>query len=415
MKKIFVILLSIFIVNSYVFAEEITRETVKIQTLKNNPSIAIVKLKLENAKQEYISSIGAFLPEINFTSAVSNDFEKDSSRKYLYTLETSLKLFSGFNTYSNAKVKAFELKAVQAQYDETVSNALYEADAAYIELMWVHEEIKLLKDIKEKRIENKNMIELKYNSGESNIASLKKEKADIATLEYDLKTAQRHIKTASANLLKAIGRNDITSTLETNERLVCPEKLPQEPDYDNLIAAMPEFLIAQHKFDICKTQSLKVKGQWLPLLSLQGKISRLGSKWTADNQNMTAGISLSFPIFTGGKRYSNTQIFSNNLKIASEELKNIANSLKAEAVKHYNNLTSAYELVAVKTQYLNTTKLQAEIATKEYVNELINYSSWHLIEKDYIISQIELLSAKKNAVLERARWDAFTGKSLKEK
>ena len=68
MKNFWIVLSSIFIINSYVFAEEITRETVKIQTLKNNPSIAAAKLSLKNAKQEYITSIGAFLPEINFES-----------------------------------------------------------------------------------------------------------------------------------------------------------------------------------------------------------------------------------------------------------------------------------------------------------------------------------------------------------
>ncbi len=65
MKKIFVVLLSVFIVNFYnfyVYAEEINRKTVRIQTLKNNYSIVAAKLALDNAKQEYNSSFSSFLP-----------------------------------------------------------------------------------------------------------------------------------------------------------------------------------------------------------------------------------------------------------------------------------------------------------------------------------------------------------------
>ncbi|MDR0799964.1 MAG: TolC family protein, partial [Endomicrobium sp.] len=268
MKKTLVVLLSLFIVNFYVYAEEINRKTVKIQTLKNNPSIAAAKLALDNAKQEYNSSLGSFLPKIDFTgSFLGNEFKKNFLRNYSYKLEIAIPLFEGFAIYSDVKTKASEFKSVQAYYDKTVSNALYKADEAYINLMWLYEKIELLKNEKEKRIENKNMIELKYNSGEINIASLRKVEADFAMVEYHLKVMQRYIETASVQLLQAIGRNDYTTILETNEQIVISEKLPKKPDYDNLITAIPEFIIAQYKFESCKVQTLKAKGQWLPLLT----------------------------------------------------------------------------------------------------------------------------------------------------
>jgi hypothetical protein len=44
------------------------------------------------------------------------------------------------------------------------------------------------KNIKEK-IENKNTIKIKYNSGEINIALLRKTETDFAMAEYNLKAA----------------------------------------------------------------------------------------------------------------------------------------------------------------------------------------------------------------------------------
>ncbi len=226
MKKILVVLLSVFTVNFYVYAEEINRETVKIQTLKNNLSIASAKLALDNAKQEYNSSFGSFFPQINFKGNLPlNEFKKNFLRNYSYGLEISIPIFKRFETYSTVKDKASEFKFAQASYDKTVSDELYKADAAYINLMSLYEEIELLKNTKEKKIEDKNIIELNYNSGEINIALLRKTEADFAMAEYNLKAAQRHVETASVQLLKAIGRNDYATILETNERLAISEKL----------------------------------------------------------------------------------------------------------------------------------------------------------------------------------------------
>jgi outer membrane protein TolC len=254
------------------------------------------------------------------------------------------------------------------------------------------------------------MIALKYNSGKINIASLRTVEADFAIIEYYLKSAQRYIETASVQLLKAIGRNDYATILETNERLAISEKLPKKPDCDNLITTSPEFIIAQHKFERCKIQTLKAKGQWLPLLTGNIRYSAPSEQTPDKKYNEFAGISFSYTIFNGGKRYAYMQTVSNNLRIASEELKNIVNNLKARAIELYNNLTDAYELVALKTQYLNATKLHSEISTKEYVNGIINYNEWYPIEKNYFSSQIELLEAKKEAALKRAEWNTFAEK-----
>jgi hypothetical protein len=77
---------------------------------------------------------------------------------------------------------------------------------------------------------------------------LRKTESDFATTEYNYKEVQRHIETASIQLLQATDRNDYATILETNERIVISEKLPKKPDYDNLITVIPKFIIAQHKF-----------------------------------------------------------------------------------------------------------------------------------------------------------------------
>ncbi|MDR3274619.1 MAG: TolC family protein [Endomicrobium sp.] len=70
MNKFFVVLLSVFFTNSF-FAEKINKQTIEIQALENNPSIAAVKLKLNISKQEYNKSLSAFFPTINFYGKIA--------------------------------------------------------------------------------------------------------------------------------------------------------------------------------------------------------------------------------------------------------------------------------------------------------------------------------------------------------
>jgi outer membrane protein TolC len=201
-----------------------------------------------------------------------------------------------------------------------------------------------------------------------------------------------------------------------------------EPDYNNLITTIPEFLKAKYKRDMYKAINLKTKGQWLPSISLSGNIGRDKQyaiqevffpfdespehKWYPEKENWTASITLSYPLFTGGRRYFDSRIASNHLKMVSEELKNIVNSLKAKAVGVYNGLVDAVEIIEVRKISLNASKLEAEISTKKYVNGLMSYYDWRVIEDEYIKLQTELLDAERNLEQTKIDWYKFLGKSF---
>ncbi|MCA6071423.1 MAG: TolC family protein [Endomicrobium sp.] len=415
MKKIVTILflLPIMFLGSYGYAEKINKALVDEQTLKNNPSIAVAKLELDNAKQAYYGSFDSFFPEATFSVASSQGISKEQpyGKKYSYGLKTSLSLFSGFQTYNGVKEQAAKVKVAQARYDRAVSDAMCTARLGYVDLMWAYETVGLSVQIRERRIKNKDLIKLKYNSGKADIGSLRIGEADVAMADYSLRKAQRHIETASASLLKAIGRNDDAVILETDEKIFLEQALPK-PDYNSLITTIPEFLVAKYGQDVHKAHNAMIKGQWLPSISIFGNMGRISDKWSPDSEDWNAGIKASYPIFSGGRRYSDVKIASNGLKIASEKLKDEISGLKAKAAQHYNELIDAQEAIETKTYCLGALKLQAEISSKKYVNGLSTYSDWYAIEGNYISSQNELLDVKKDAARLRVKWDKFLGKGF---
>jgi outer membrane protein TolC len=410
--KRFLCLFLALLFSSSLFAEKINWQQISQQTLQNNPSIQTAKLKLDNAKQSYHRAIGGYLPDISLRGSASQGAtEGNFARSYSYGLNASLSVFAGFETYNELRTRSAELKAAQADYDRTVSDAAYEAAAQYLNLMWAYETVELTKQIKDRRNENKDMIQLKYNSGNVDIGSLKRVEADVETVNYDLRKAQRSIETVSAALVKAIGKED-NAVLETQETLDIFDTDLSKPDFEDILNKIPEFLKASYTVESVQAQSAKTKSQWLPSINLSGSLSNSDNQWTPDKKGWDAGISISYPLFTGGKRYADTQIAINQLKIAQENLKGTRSLLRYQAVYYYNAFTDAYENIAVRKNYLEASKLQAEISQRKYVNGLTTYQDWYSIENDYINSQKVLLDAKKAAALEKAKWHNFTGEGF---
>ncbi|MDR0956564.1 MAG: TolC family protein [Endomicrobium sp.] len=406
-------MLLLFNINVHSFAEKINIQIVEEQTLKSNPSIALAKLDLDNAKREYKSSFDAFLPKVNFVvNTIRKNQENILIQGYSYGLNVSLSLFSGFSNYNEVKSKAARVKVKEAAYKRVVCDAIYKVNKEYIKLMWAYENFELLKQIKEKRIENRDLIKLKYSSGNVDIGSLKREEADVMMAECKLMNARRYILAASVALMEAMGKIDNVTILETDERLMLLNDIVEEPDYSNLITMIPEFKIAKYELEICKYEKAIAIGQWLPLLAFSGNFLKSNEKWMPDQNNLTTGIYFSCPIFTGGKRYADTKICSNNFKEASLKLINTISFLKSSMVKRYNSLIDVHDSVRIIENYLSALKLQAEISTKKYVNGLESYYNWYAIEKDFIDTQRMLLDAKKNVALEKAKWRNFIGVSL---
>ncbi|MDR1696562.1 MAG: TolC family protein [Endomicrobium sp.] len=407
--------LSLLFITSLACAEKISWDAVVRRTVDTNPLIQSAKLRLENAKQSYNRSLSGYMPIVSLRgNASQGSTDDDFARNYSYGLNASLSLFSGFNTYNDVKQRSAEVKTAQAAYDRIVSDAAYEAATQYINLMWAYETVELSEKILERRKENKDMINLKYNSGNVDAGSLRRVEADVELTSYDLRKAQRYIETASSALLKAIGRKDGGEILETDERLNLSEREVAKPYFADIISKTPEYLTAQYNIEISKAQSAKAKSAWYPDISLSGNLSRSGREWAPDIDGWDAGLSVSYPLFSGGTTIADTKIASNQLKISEENFKNQVNLLEASAVSYFNNLTDAVESISVREYYLSAARLQAEISARKYVNGLSTYQEWYLIENDYINAQKTFLDVKRSAALEKSRWRNFTGEGFAE-
>jgi outer membrane protein TolC len=404
--ELFITTVLILFANTVIFAEKINWDIIKEQTLSNNPSIKIAKLELDNARLSYNNSVSGYFPKINlYAQTLETAYGGGNSRfsETSYEINYSLPIFSGFSTYNDIKDKSAKLEISQAIYNRTVSDAIYKTKVDYINLMWVYEHIELLKKIKIRRCEVRDIIKLKYHSGSIDVGPLKRASADVMSAEYELKKAERYIKIVSMNLLKSTGTADSVEIFDTDERLNISKKIIKEIDFKNVINIIPEFLISKYSVKSFKAQNSKIKSQWFPNIDASGCI--FGKR----KQDPDIKIFMTYPIFTSGVRYRTAKIASNELEIAYEKLKETISLLKSQALGYCTDLFDLYELIDVDKKYLDAVRLQTEILSKKYVSGWGTYHDWYLSENDYVNYQIKLLEDKRAVILKEAEWCRFMG------
>jgi outer membrane protein TolC len=121
-------------------------------------------------------------------------------------------------------------------------------------------------------------------------------------------------------------------------------------------------------------------------------------------------------LFSGGKRFFDTKSSAAQEKIAAEDFRNTKNMLKLNAIQLYNNWVNDYEILMVGNFYLESCKLQTDIAKRKYINGIISYEDWYTIEDEYIKNQKNMLTYRQKAISSKISWIRFLGKvSMKDK
>jgi outer membrane protein TolC len=385
--------------------EEISWDNLKTAVLTNNLNIGIAKLKLDNAEQNYNKSLSlCYSPKIFFETNHDISINTRYDNRHSNFFSFPIQIFN-LSAYADTKIARINLKNENSVYKITVSNVLSKTREVYIALIYSYENIKLLNEIRLRMCKNRDLIALKYKSGFADLVAFKKSNVDILKVENEIRKFERQIKIISATLCDFINEAEV-KVYKPLEHFT-KQKLISEPNYDNLISDLPEFLSAKYKLDTCKAKQLKIKSEWLPALSVSFVTPYKSIMHPIDLKHSEFKISASYPIFTGLSRIMDKKIAANDLKSAEKELKNISDNLKEEARSCYNDIVDMYNEIKINSEYLNVLKLQSEVSFKKYLNAMATYDNWYYNEDDYINCQIKIIDGMRKFYLAMARWNGL--------
>ena len=152
----------------------------------NNPEL---KAAFENQRAADFGVWGAhspFLPQLSGSLSYSKSTTASTAptSSYATTLNASQNLFSGFQ--DQAKLKQAQANAVTSAVALEISKAKvsYDLKAAFTSQLYAQSSVNLTQDIKRRRQENMNMVQLQFESGRENKGSLLLSKAFILALFF---------------------------------------------------------------------------------------------------------------------------------------------------------------------------------------------------------------------------------------
>jgi len=371
---------------------------------KNSNTLKSAKKQLESTQWSYNKALTSFLPQLSASAGISGSLTSASSETYSYGLSASQTLFNGLDNYYSAKLAQVNVDSAKASLQDTYANVYYDLRVDFLELLFARKNIVLLEGILKTREKNTGLIQLRYESGREDKGNLLGTKADDRQAQYNLNTAKNDLVLAKLKLAQTLGV-DIDTVEETIKTAG-----PSTADFDQLLKASPDYLIAVSQLETAKIQQASSVSGFLPSVSLSASYTKQGQQWPpADSSSKSWRLSVSYPFFPGGSNFVETLIAKAELDQAKEDYDKAVKDLRYNLEKAYADYKDAIDALESEQVSLAANKEKAEIANVKYLNGLVTYDEWNRLENAYIQSQKSVLSAQKSALLAEANWHKTYG------
>lgn len=408
MKKLFlaVIFFQLLLLSAY----GISWEQALSLAQANNPELKSAAKQAESAQWSYYKSFSSFLPQLSASAALGQTASGTlavTAKSSSYGLSVSQALFTGFDNYLSALSSKANYEYYLAAKQKEESDLYYKLRQTFVDLSIAEENINLYRKILERRKNNGDLIELRFDSGREDKGSLLRTQADAADAAFNITVSENARALAQLKLAQLISAevSGAEGTLEA--------QLVTAPDFGKLLAASPAYQMGQKQVEKAELAYRKTGSELLPSVTLSGAYRNSGTDWPPTSSSNSWSLSFSYPFFSGGANIADRIISFVQYDQSRQDFIASSNDLRYGIEAACRNLSDAIEAVKIARLSLAAASLRAEIARTKYLNGLMNYDSWDIIENDYISAQKTLLAKKKAALYAEAAWHNSYGGYIK--
>ncbi len=399
-------------------AEILTWEECLREASRNNPGLAAAEEAVRKARAQRQASFSDFLPQLSAeagytraNSATSLDSAGSGSgvrEEFSAGLSARQSLFSGLKSKAGVEKSSAELERVEAELQALRASLGYDLKTAFARLLYSQEQLVLAEAIAARRQENVRLVELRYEAGREHKGSFLRSRAAHRQAVFEVSQARRGLRVAQRELGRALGRPEF-SVLQATGTLRA--QAPGEPpEWTALAPRTPAFLEARAQARAAEAGVAVARSQFFPELSATGSVSRRGSDWPPDRDRWSAGLSLSFPFFPGGRNIFELRGARAESLKAQAGLRSARDESLLRLEEGFAAFQDAAERTEVQREFLEAAEVRAQIARSQYTSGLLSFEDWDLIENDLIATQKTHLSSLRDAELAQAQWEKAQGR-----
>ncbi len=380
------------------------------ETLQNQPNIRSKHAAFRQAEANRDIARSRFFPQISASAGLTHSSKQDTQNNttsnadnYSVGLTGQQLIWDGLSTMYDWQQADYRAQSALAEYQKTKTDAWLTVRQAFIELLRAQTASSLSAEILARRQQNLDLVALRYRAGREHHGSLALAQAQLAQAHADQGKSQRAILLAQANLCQALGRFELQPIAVTGSfEVALPDKTL--PNWTPLIQQNPQYLQAQCQWEAARAQNHSGWSDFSPALYANASLNRTGDEWFPTQESWSAGLSLSWTLFNGGKRWSTLTLNQAVEDQAQAQLDSLALQLRSTLLSAYITWQNAAENVTVSKQFLAATEERAKISEAQYSTGLITFDNWILIENDLVSAKNNLLNAEAQALNAHADW-----------
>lgn len=416
MKKIQLsAILFLFFVGLQVKAQQVqpvSKDTVMNRVMENNRKLKISEQEFLQARADYRQTNAVFLPNIrvshtamttnnplmafgsklnqesisesDFNPALLNDPNRINNFATKIEVEQPLVNLDGIFKRKAADSK---MQATQLKSERTTDHMMLEVEKAYMELQLAYKAVNVLEKAQEAALSNKKMATDRYKQGYL-------QKADILSVEVRVSEISNRLQYAKSNLENA---SDYLEFLmgQSQEGILKPTDSLQI----NALTETGDAKVSEERSDI-KAMELAADARkemyTADKMSFLPRLNAFGSYELYDNEifqgsanGYIAGVSLSWDIFQGSKRFGKTQKSKAEYEQARLEYEEYVSKSTMELSKARRALLDAENKLNLSKLTMEQSEESLRIRTNRFEEGLEKTSDLLLAEAKYLEKELE--------------------------
>ncbi|MBN1353704.1 MAG: TolC family protein [Candidatus Omnitrophica bacterium] len=383
------------------------------QAIMHNPDLASAKEKVRQAREDKYIALSDILPQVSSQAGASRTkaAKGKETEAYSYNLSAQQLVFDGYKTASGVAEASKTMTAEEYNLAVTSSNIRLNLREAFVNLLRAEELISLTADIAGRRKENLELVQLRYEAGREHKGALLTAEADLAQAEFEAAQAERNLLLSEERLSKELG-GTMRPPIRAKGAFEIKEPQDEKPFFESLANETPFLKELIARKEAARFHHNSSQADFFPQVYLNGSWGHSASDWPPRHNAWSMGMTVSLPIFEGGKRVAEVSKTGSQLREAEANEISGRESVIFTLESAWKNFQDSIGTVFVKQKFLQATEERAKIAVAQYSTGLATFDDWIIIEDNLVNARKAYLDAQANLLLAEAAWIQAKGGTL---
>ena len=398
--------------------------------LSENPTVKIADKTIEAKKYAKKGTYAALWPEISASGAWQHNIKKQVFHIMEKTMEvgTMNNVVAGVTAampiinaqlWKSLKLTAMDVELAVEQARSSRIDMIEQVSKAFYQVLLAKDSYNVYKRVYDNAVENHKIVEKRYSVGQVSEYDFIRSQVTVSNAEPNVFGAENSIVLALWQL-KALLGVDLDMNVDCAGSLADYESaMTSQINMDGTLAdntTMKQFDIQESMLE----QSLKLKrAANLPSLAasinyqftaMDESFKLMHYSW---NPSSAAALSLSIPIFSGGKRRADINQAKIDLSKIQLQRENTERQLRTAIMSYYSNMQTNLKQYHASSQNIATAKRGYDIAVKRYEvggGTLLDVDNSQLA---YTQAELSRSTSIYEYLINKVSMDKITGSSLK--